>query len=59
MTVLIATANQGFFETFDPKLKFELSSTNTCTFKISSAKFEKLRTHIREQKLNPYALMYW
>ena len=59
MVVLITKQNIPFFEEFDKKLKFEESTKNTCTFKISDKKFMELRNHIREKGLNPYALMMW
>jgi len=59
MTILIAKQNQPIFLEFDSKIKFIDSTQNTCTFKISPVKFNKLMEHVRSLGFNPFALMYW
>ena len=59
MTVLILTANRGFFENFNKKIKFTESTINTCTFKITEAKFKLLKDYVREKGQNIFSVMHW
>ena len=42
MTVLIVNINQDFFTELLPKVKFQPSIKNTCTFQIGEKKFKEL-----------------
>ena len=61
MKILIAKQNQKLIqEIFSVKrLKFEESTNNTSTFKVSKNVFNKLFNVVRENGYNPYALMNW
>ena len=61
MIVLIAKQNEELIQSMIPnkKLKFEESTKNTSTFKVSKNVFNKLFNELRYQNYNPYALMTW
>ena len=59
MNVLIINGNKTIFEELIPKVKFEVSTENTSTFRISEKKFIVLRNHLRELGYNPYSIMHW
>jgi hypothetical protein len=61
MTILIAKQNEQLIQTIFPvkKLKFEESTKNTSTFKVSENVFNKLFNVVRENGYNPYSLMNW
>lgn len=56
-TVLITKQNVPFFKAINPRLKFKDETKNTCSFRTS--KFNELRDKVREQGMNPFAVMYW
>lgn len=57
--VLILKANIQLFKELMPKLVFSESTENTCTFKISEAKFQKLLLLVRAKGYNPFSVMSW
>jgi len=61
MTILIAKQNEQVIQNIFPakKLKFEESTKNTSTFKVSRNVFNGLFNAVRENGFNPYALMNW
>lgn len=61
MTILIAKQNEQLIQTIFSvkKLKFEESTKNTSTFKVSKNVFNKLFNVVRENGYNPYSLMNW
>lgn len=60
MVVLITKQNQTFIQGLTKsKLEFKHSSVNTCTFECSEKVFTGIRDKVREQGLNPYAVMSW
>jgi hypothetical protein len=61
MIVLIAKQNEDLIQSMIPnkKLKFEESTKNTTTFKVSKNVFNTLFNELRYQNYNPYALMTW
>jgi hypothetical protein len=59
MIVLIAKRNEPIIKEMHPAAKFTESTKNTSTFKITPKAFDKLRSKVRENGYNPYALMMW
>ena len=59
MKVMIAKANQDIILGFNPKVKFEEASKNTCIFKISEKKFAEMIQKATEAGYNRFALFYW
>ena len=59
MKVLIAKQNQQIVAKLQGVTKFEESSQNTCIFKISKNRFNKLFNDLRANGYNPYAFMNW
>ena len=59
MNVLIVNINQDFFKGLLPKIKFQPSTKNTCTFQIGEKKFKELLETLRARKINPYSVMSW
>lgn len=59
MTVLIATQNRQIIKSILPKITFNESTKNTCTFKVTESKFKQLYDAVKASGLNPFALMSW
>ncbi len=59
MKVLIAEANKEIIKGVLPKVKFEESTKNTCTFKVTEKSFTQLYNEVKFLGYNPFALMSW